>query len=391
MATLRDIKKLIRSVILTRQITSTMMMVAAAKLRRTQTTAEQTRPYADGVAGMAQSLARCAIDQNLHPFYRPVPVGAKDQKDSQSRQKLKRLLVVFTSDRGLCGAFNTNVIKKAEKWLEDFEEKSEEENGEKIAGTQLGDSGQAGEQKTVTKQVRGEVELVCVGRRGERHFLREEKNIARSFDTLDVTFSAESFRKLLAACRGVDLASPLTAITADHTIEEDQKTKLAPFHGLVDYLVRRFLGAETIDPGTGDVQPGVMVDEIVLVYNGFISAAHSLVKLDKFLNISDATDDNESAEKKSSAAKSLVPHIYEPDTKAVLDELMPLYAFYRIWAAAADSQASEQAMRVVAMTTATELADEMVGDLTLQYNKARQAAITKEILEVNTGAEALRT
>lgn len=286
MATLRDIRKRIRSVKSTRQITKAMKMVAAAKLRKAQIQAEQSRPYAEKMAEMLGHLSAAATERLTHPFF-------------EKREVQRQTLVVITSDRGLCGAFNANLIRAAEKWL-------------------------AGKDPD-------RVELVCVGRRNHLFFRRRQWTIAGSYTEFNATLNFPMVRDL------------------------------------VGYLTGRFLDGTT--------------DEIYTLYTKFHSVAVMRVTLEKYLNIDRPRTDE---------GHGPGVYIFEPDPDAIFSDLLPRYALIRMQAALADSFASEHATRMMAMTMATTNAEEMIDRLTLQYNKARQAAITKELLEVVSGAEALR-
>jgi len=283
MATLRVIRKRIRSVISTRQITNAMKMVAVARLRKAQTQAEQSRPYAERMTEMLQALSVAASEQLSHPYF-------------ERRRVKKQTLVLVTSDRGLCGAFNSNLIRRAQTWLE---ERTPEQ-----------------------------VELLCVGRRGYRHFRRRPWPIAGAYNEFNGRLNFPMVRALVAE------------------------------------LTNRFLIGQT--------------DEIHVLYTKFHSLARVTVTLEKYLNI----------DRPETAGRAAGNFIFEPDPDTVFADLLPRYAMMRLQAALADSFASEQATRMLAMTMATDNADEMIDALTLQFNKARQAAITKEILEVVGGAEA---
>ncbi len=286
MATLRDILRRINSVKSTRQITKAMKMVAAAQLRKAQIQAEQSRPYAEKMSDMLGHLSAASTDKLSHPYF-------------EKRDVKKQTLVLMTSDRGLCGAFNSNMIRRAEKWLS-------ERDPEKT-------------------------ELVCVGRRGHLYFRKRQWTISEVYND----FNAEM--------------------------------KFTMVRGLVDYLTNRFVDGQT--------------DEIYLLYTKFISTAKTIPTLEKYLNI----DRPESEEGKAVGA-----YIFEPTPDAIFSNLLPRYALVRLQSALADSFASEHATRMMAMTLATNNAGEMIDALTLKYNKARQAAITTEILEVVGGAEALK-
>ncbi len=283
MATLRVIRKRIRSVISTRQITNAMKMVAVARLRKAQTQAEQSRPYAERMTEMLQALSAAASEQLSHPFF-------------ERRQVKKQTLVLVTSDRGLCGAFNSNLIRQAQLWLE-------ARRPEQVA-------------------------LLCVGRRGYRHFRRRPWPITGAYNEFNGRLNFPMVRSLVAE------------------------------------LTNRYLTGQT--------------DEIYVLYTKFHSLARVTVTLEKYLNI----------DRPESAGRAAGNFIFEPDPDNVFADLLPRYAMIRLQAALADSFASEQATRMLAMTMATDNADEMIDALTLQFNKARQAAITKEILEVVGGAEA---
>lgn len=287
MATLRDLLRRINSVKSTRQITKAMKMVAAAQLRKAQLQAEQSRPYAEKMADMLGHLSAVTTDNLSHPYF-------------EKREVKKQTLVLMTSDRGLCGAFNSNLIRKAEAWLSERD----------IDNT----------------------ELVCVGRRGYLYFRRRKWKIAEAYNE----FNAEM--------------------------------NFAMIRNLVGYLTNRFVKQQS--------------DEIYLLYSKFISTARTIPTIEKYLNI----DRPQSGEGESAGA-----YIFEPDPDAIFSDLLPRYTLVRLQSALADNFASEHATRMMAMTLATNNAGEMIDTLTLKYNKARQAAITTEILEVVSGAEALRT
>lgn len=287
MATLRDIKKRVRSVRSTRQITRAMKMVAAARLRKAQLQAEQSRPYAEKMSEMLGSLSAAATEKLSHRFF-------------EKREVKNQTLVVITSDRGLCGAFNTNLIRMAEGWL--------------------------------SERDAGKSELVCVGRRGHLYFRRRKWPIVSAYNEFNASLDFSMVRDL------------------------------------VSYLTDRFTTGQT--------------DEIYLLYTKFYSIARVAVTLEKYLNI-DRPENGESV--------TAGPYIFEPDPDAIFSELLPRYTMIRLQAALADSFASEHATRMIAMTIATSNAEEMIDHLTLKYNKARQASITKDLLEVVSGAEALRT
>ncbi|MCK5124791.1 MAG: ATP synthase F1 subunit gamma [candidate division Zixibacteria bacterium] len=287
MATLRDILRRINSVKSTRQITKAMKMVAAAQLRKAQLQAEQSRPYAEKMSDMLGHLSAVATDKLSHPYF-------------EKREVEKQTLVVMTSDRGLCGAFNSNLIRNAEHWLK-------ERDPEKV-------------------------ELVCVGRRGYQYFKKREWKIVEAY----IEFNAEM--------------------------------KFDMVRGMVNQLTTRFVTGQT--------------DEIYLLYAKFFTTAKNVPTFEKYLNIDKPESHGD--------GETVGAYIFEPTPDDIFSALLPRYALIRLQSALADSFASEHATRMMAMTLATNNAGEMIDSLTLQYNKARQASITTEILEVVSGAEALR-
>jgi F-type H+-transporting ATPase subunit gamma len=286
MATLRDILRRINSVKSTRQITKAMKMVAAAQLRKAQLQAEQSRPYAEKMSHMLGHLSAAATDELSHPYF-------------EKREVKKQTLVLMTSDRGLCGAFNSNLIRKAEKWLAERDD--------------------------------DKTELITVGRRGHLYFRKRQWQITEAYNEFNAEMNFPMVRDL------------------------------------VGYLTSRFVNGQT--------------DEIYLLYSKFISTAKTIPTIEKYLNID---------RPESESGDSVGAYIFEPNPDAIFSHLLPRYALVRLQSALADSFASEHATRMMAMTLATNNAGEMIDALTLQYNKARQAAITTEILEVVGGAEALK-
>lgn len=286
MATLRDILRRINSVKSTRQITKAMKMVAAAQLRKAQLQAEQSRPYAEKMTAMLGHLSTAATDKLSHPFF-------------EKREVKKQTLVLMTSDRGLCGAFNSNLIRMAENWL--------------------------------SERDKNKTELVCVGRKGYLYFRKRQWKIAEAYNEFNAEMNFPMVRDLIG------------------------------------YLTNRFVTGQS--------------DEIHLLYAKFISTARTIPTIEKYLNID--RPENEEGE-------AVGAYIFEPNPDAIFSELLPRYALVRLQSALADSFASEHATRMMAMTLATNNAGEMIDALTLQFNKARQASITTEILEVVSGAEALK-
>ncbi|GAB4325451.1 MAG: F0F1 ATP synthase subunit gamma [Candidatus Zixiibacteriota bacterium] len=290
MPSLRDIKRRIRSVKSTQQITKAMEMVAAAKLRKAQNRAEQARPYAEKMKQILANLSSSvdAGDGNvMHPYF-------------ETREVKRTTLVLITSDRGLCGSFNANLIRRAARFLEEYSSDS--------------------------------VEMVTIGKRGTQWYRKRPYSIISSH----VDFGGN-----MDFDRARDIARELTD---------------------------RFESGET--------------DEIYLLYQRFISTARQQITLERYLPIEpEAVADDESAKR--------TDYIFEPDPAAIFDDLMPRYAMTMLQTAMAESFAAEHAARMMAMGAATKSAGEMIDALTLQFNKARQGAITKELLDIVGGAEAL--
>ncbi|MCB0261773.1 MAG: ATP synthase F1 subunit gamma [Calditrichaeota bacterium] len=285
MATLREIKTRIKSVKNTQQITKAMKMVAAAKMRRAQDRMFSARPYAEKIRDLIQNLTASVENPQLELL--------------KSRPVQNVTLVVITSDRGLCGSFNTNVIKKAVM--------------EADAHRDLN------------------LSIVTLGKKGYDFFRK------RGYNIVD---------------RKVDFYNDL---------------QFAHANEIANSLIKRFITGET--------------DAVKIIYNEFKSVARQNLVVDKLLPIS--LEDFET--------QQTGDYIYEPDQAAILEALLPRHIRTQVWRALLESFASEQAARMIAMENATDNANEIIRQLTLQYNKARQAAITKEILEIVGGAEALKS
>ncbi|MEO6285247.1 MAG: ATP synthase F1 subunit gamma [Dyadobacter sp.] len=293
MASLKEVRNRIVSVNSTQQITKAMKMVAAAKLRRAQDNIMQMRPYAQKLGEMLTTVssgAESAVDSPLKT------VRAID----------KVLIVVVTSDRGLCGAFNTNIVKATLLLIE---------------------------QKYAQQAAKGNVEIFAIGKKG-----------------------AESLAK-----RGFVV----------------NKTYMDIFGRLNFVNVK--LAAEEIMKAFADGR----YDAVDLVYNEFKNVATQIIHADRYLPI--ATEDKTKRTKKSE-----VNYIFEPTEEEILAELIPKSLKIQLYRAVLESNASEQGARMTAMEKATENAQDLLKELKLVYNRTRQAAITKEILEIVGGAEALK-
>ncbi|MEM1055073.1 MAG: ATP synthase F1 subunit gamma [Bacteroidota bacterium] len=305
MASLRDIRNRIGTVQNTQQITRAMKMVAAAKLRRAQERIFTTRPYAFKIREMIGHL-RQRLDPLAHPFFQP-------------REEVKSVLfIVVTSDRGLAGAFNSNLLKVAEARIrEDYAHLGQEN-----------------------------LHVLAVGRKGHEHF----------------------------ANRGYDL--------------------VGDFRGAFNDL--RFpIAGEVIDLAVEGWEDGRW-DLVEVVYNEFQNTisqnriAEQLLPIPTETFFTPVMEKAEDVESETEAEAAEIEYLFEPSAQALLDRLVPEYLQYQLWRAMLESNAAEQGARMVAMENATTNAGELLKDLRLTYNRARQAAITTEIIEISSGAEALR-
>jgi len=285
MANLSDVKQRIKSVKSTEQITKAMKLVAASKLRKAQEAILTARPYAVKLMDVMNHLAaRCNND--MHPLL-------------ENREGKKTLLLVVTADRGLCGAFNSNIVKKASQII-----KSNPEH---------------------------EFSLILAGKKGADYFQNRP-----------------------------------------HKVQE----KLIGWTREFDYMQ-----AAKIGESLAQLFIDKVVDKIYVVYNEFKSVMQQEVIQEQLLPIVPETL-QETGEP--------VNYIYEPDEETLLEDILKRYMAVEVYRAFLESTASEHGARMTAMDSASRNAKEMIGDLTLFYNRTRQAAITKELIEVVNGAEALK-
>jgi F-type H+-transporting ATPase subunit gamma len=293
MPSLKAIKKRISSVKNTRQITKAMKMVSAAKLRRAQDAVVAARPYADKLQQVLASLAR-REEQDAHPLL-------------ANRGKGKALVVLVTSDRGLCGGFNSNVTKAVERHVRTNPDGFEQ------------------------------LDLLLVGRKGNDYLKRRPgMNILKVYENL--------------------LGS-----------------------GQVSYAPASLIGKELVELFENE-----QYDAVFLAYNAFRSAISQEPRIMQLLPV----DADGGAE--ADSGEYLVDYLYEPSASAVLAQLLPKYVEVQLFRAFLESVASEHGARMSAMDSASKNASEMIGKLTLQYNRARQAAITKELMEIISGAESIK-
>ena len=287
MANLKEIRNRIASVSSTMQITSAMKMVSAAKLKKAQDAITSMRPYANALTELIQNLSG-SLDGDTQNLY------------TQVRPKQSVLIISITSNRGLCGAFNANIIKKTRQ-LFDKEFKNQK------------------------------VSLITIGKKGSE-ILNKTGKVISSYDSV---FDNLTYNNV----------SNIAEIVMNH------------------YEKKTF-------------------DQVVLVYNRFKNAATQIIEAEPFLPIV--------AEKKSEN-NSNVDYIFEPSKSEIISELLPKSLKMQLFKALRDSFASEHGARMTAMHKATDNATDLRDQLKLTYNKARQAAITNEILEIVGGAEALKS
>ncbi len=296
MPSLIDLRRRIRAVKNTQQITKAMKMVAASKLRRAQERIMNARPYAVQMQRVLSSVA-ARVDPSIHPLL------VQREPTAESRT----LVIVVTGDKGLCGSFNTNVIK--------------------AAGALIVESTET-------------CELGLVGRKGRDFFAR--RGFAVAFEQIGI------FQKLRF---------------------EDART-------IAQLAVEQFLSGRA--------------HRVVLVYNEFRSVISQRVVVDQLLPIQPEEMAAQSEPGGSSGAGYLpVEYIYEPSAQQIFDQLLPRYVDVQVYRALLESNAAFFAAQMTAMDTATKNSAEMIANLTLYMNKVRQAAITREIIEVVSGAEAL--
>ena len=293
MANLKAIRIRIVSVKSTRQITSAMKMVSAAKLRKAQDKIVRLRPYANKLHEILVGLTQSLADTEVENVY-----GRRSSPE-------KVLLVVITSNRGLCGAFNSNVIKETRRVLAE---------------------------KYSVQYSKGNVWLLTIGKKGYDYFRKQKINLLPEKNQLvsDLTFGK---------------------------VEE-----------AAGQVMQSFASGE--------------FDRVEIIYNQFKNAAVQNLTNESFLPV----------EIVNAGKMKTVPvdYIYEPDKEAIVMELIPKSLKIQFYKAVLDSFVAEHGARMTAMHKATDNATNMIRDLTLQYNKARQASITSQILEVVSGAEALR-
>ncbi len=287
MSGLKEIRNRISSVSSTMQITNAMKMVSAAKLKKAQDSISATLPYSNKLSGLIQNISTSGESLDS-PFF--------------IQRSIKKMLVVaITSNKGLCGGFNSNVIKEVSRLIE-------------------------------TKYLSKKVEILCIGKKGG-DILSKKNNVIDSFNSVYDEFSYENVKKI------------------------------------AELFMEKFSNES--------------YDEIILVYNHSKNAASQHLTIEPYLPIEEDAEE--------STAQASRDYIFEPSQSEILNELIPKALVVQLFKAISDSIAGEHGARMTAMHKATDNASEIRDQLKLTYNKARQAAITNEILEIVGGAEALNS
>jgi len=291
MASLKEVKSRISSVISTQQITKAMKMVAAAKLRKSQDRIMQMRPYAQKLSHLFQNLS--AAEQDAQAWY------------NQQREENKILVVVVSSDRGLCGAFNSTIIKAAIRMASE---------------------------KYPAQYAKGNVTFLPLGKKAFEFFSKRNQPIVGEYWNV---FQGLSYDKVAE---------------------------------VGEFMMSSFKSGN--------------YDKIEIIYNEFKNVATQILRTEQFLPV---------APVKKVATTPDTDYIYQPNQSEIIIGLVPKSLKIQLYKAVLDSNAAENGARMTAMDKATENAGDLLKDLKLTYNRTRQAAITKEILEIVAGAEALKS
>ena len=296
MPSTRDIRRRIKSVKNTAQITKAMQMVAAAKMKKAQDAATSGRAYADLLNKVLVSL-KTRVEETVHPYF-------------SEGQGSRTLVILITSDKGLCGAFNTNLLKKV-----------------------------------ITADLGPEAEFITIGRKGAQSLARLKRNLSADFPIKDPARFPE--------------LRPVAKLLQD-----------------------KFL--------SGDYQ------KVLVAFNNFVNTATIIPSLEKILPINPVTLGGKRSyegvgqgEVNDATTGTSVEYSFEPSTAEVFAQVLPQYVSNTLFQMLLESRASEHSSRMVAMKNATDNAKQMLKDLSLEYNKLRQAAITNELLEITTAKMAL--
>ena len=295
MPSLDDLKKRIASVKSTQKITKAMKMVAAAKLRKAQEAAEQSRPYADNMKNLMDSISRGFIQTDSS---RNLLTGNDEDKTY--------LLVLFTSERGLCGGFNSQISKSLKEKIVELQKQNKE------------------------------VKIICIGKKGDDIIKRQYSELI--VDTIDLS--------------------------------EIKSVQYGDAKEISDRIIKMYFDAE--------------FDKCLIFYNKFKSVISQVPTEQQVVpaEIVEQTDNKDKVMDNNFIE-------FEPNEKEILEELLPLNFAVQIFKALLESSASEQGSRMSAMDNASRNASDMIDSLTLFYNRSRQAVITKELIEIISGAEAV--
>ena len=290
MGNLKEIRTRITSIESTQKITSSMKLVSAAKLRRAQTAIQHLRPYSQKLSEILNNLAGSNTGTEPSPLF-------------EAREPEKVVIVVITSNKGLCGAFNSNIVKTVNHLISE---------------------------KYAEQHRNGNVQLICFGKKGKEQLCKQ----------FPVSFYNEKL-----------LDNPdFTEISA-----------------VADDLMQRFVNHE--------------IDKVDIVYNQFLNAATQRITVEDFLPVTSLESDE--------TQKTTNDYIIEPSADKLLMELIPKILRTQLYKTLSDSIASEHGARMISMTKATDNATEILRDLRLKYNNARQSSITNELIEIVSGATAL--
>jgi F-type H+-transporting ATPase subunit gamma len=292
MPSLKEVKNRITSVVSTQQITKAMKMVAAAKLRKSQERIQQVRPFAQKLNVLLQNLSAAQTDSDVDHWY------------SAAREERKILIIAISSDRGLCGSFNSSVFKGVNRLIEE---------------------------RYASQFAKGNVTVLTIGKKSTDYFSKRKCSVLGEFSLL---FSSLNFENVAHAAVFV----------------------MEAFHQ------HKF-------------------DKVLLVYNEFKNVATQVLRVEQFLPVLPATTGKKAAQ---------TNYIFQPNQDEIFASLVPQSLKVQLYKAVLDSNAAENGARMTAMDKATDNAGELLKQLRLTYNRTRQAAITKEILEIVGGAEALK-
>jgi F-type H+-transporting ATPase subunit gamma len=292
MGNLKEIRTRISSIESTQKITSSMKLVSAAKLRRAQTSIQFLRPYAEKMNELMHDLSAAAETLEDSPLF-------------EKRPHEKIVILVITSNKGLCGAFNANIVKTVTRLVEE---------------------------RYADQHKAGNVSLFCIGKKGN--------------EQLSKHFPVIQYHESL--------------------LDNPDFTEVS---NIGDFLIKGFLEHN--------------IDKVDIVYNQFLNAATQRITVEDFLPV-------ENPETGEETAGASLDYIIEPSPKVLLTELIPKILKTQLYKALCDSVASEHGARMISMTKASDNATEILRDLRLKYNNARQSSITNELIEIVSGAEALK-